>query len=79
MHMLKQTLPYSSGNLTVSTPSLQTPSKPWSLCTSMSVLQPAWRRAQVTILLSAGPCHRLLEVSQAPLGQGWSVLLVSHT
>lgn len=65
--------------LTVSTPSLQTPREPRSLCTSKSALLPAWHRSQVSILLSAGPCHRLPEGSWEPLGQGGSVPLVSHT
>ena len=70
---------HPSGYLTVSTPSLQTPREPRSRCTSKSALLPAWHRSQVSILLSTGPCHRLPEGSQEPLGQGGSVPLVSHT
>ena len=79
MRMLTQTPPHSLGHVTVSTPNLQTPSEPWSLCTSKTALLPSWCRSQVTILLSAAPCHRLPERSRAPLGQGRSVPLVSHT
>ena len=77
VRMLKQTLPHSTAHVTVSGPSLQTPSEPLSLCTSKSVPLPTWPPSQVTILLSAGPCHQLPEGSGAPLGHAWSVPLVS--
>lgn len=79
MRMVRQTLPHSAAHVTVSGPSLQTPSEPWSLCTSKSVPLPTWPRSQVTILLSADPCHQLPEGSGAPLCHAWSVPLVSHT
>ena len=77
--MLKQTMPHSSGHVPVSGPSLQTPSEPRSLCTSKTALLPTWPCSQVSILLSAGPYLRLLEGSREPLGQTWSVRLVSRT
>ena len=70
VRMLKHTPPHSPGHVTVSTPNLQTPSEPWYLCPSKTVLLPTLCRSQVTIMLSAGPCHRFPEGSRAPLGQG---------
>ena len=63
MRMLQQTLPHSSTCATVSGPSLQTSSEPRSLCASKSVPLLTWHCSQETILLSAGPCHQLLEDS----------------
>ena len=77
--MLKQTVPHSSGHVPVSGPSLQTPGEPRSLCTSKTALLPTWPCSQVSILLSAGPYLRLLEGRREPLGQTWSVPLVSRT
>ena len=77
MRMVKQTLPHSAVHVTVSCPSLQTPSEPWSLCTSKSVPLPTWPRSQLTILMSAGPCHQLPEGSGAPMCHAWSVRLVA--
>ena len=77
--MLKQTVPHSSGHVPVSGPSLQTPGEPRSLCTSKTALLPTWPCSQGSILLSAGPYLRLLEGRREPLGQTWSVPLVSRT